>query len=78
VQIAAVALRSRWCACVPSLLILWQGTDAICRHSNSVYASRSVFIMFKKIENPAAREILQKLVQRYDKCLNDGGNYVER
>jgi hypothetical protein len=23
-------------------------------------------------------EGIQKLVQRYDKCLNDGGNYVEK
>ena len=34
-----------------------QGRDAICRHSNSVYASCSVFIMFKKIENPVACEM---------------------
>jgi len=44
-------------ACMLSLLILWQGTDAICRHSNSVYASCCVFIMFKKIENPTACEM---------------------
>ena len=31
--------------------------QAICRHSNSVYASCCVFIMFKKIENPAACEM---------------------
>jgi len=42
---------------VPSLLILWQGTDGICRHSNSGYASCCVFIMFKKIENLAACEM---------------------
>ena len=53
-NIAAAALWSRWCACVPSFLILCQGTDAICRHSNSVYTSCCVFIMFKKIENPVA------------------------
>jgi hypothetical protein len=40
-----------------SLLILWQGTDAVCRHSNSVYTLCSVFITFKKIENPAACEM---------------------
>ena len=28
-----------------------------CRHSNSVYASRCAFIMFKKTENPAACEM---------------------
>ena len=39
------------------LLILWQGKDAICRHSNSVYASCCLFIMFKKIENPTACEM---------------------
>ena len=43
--------------CVPSLLILWQGMDAICRHSKSVYASCCVFIVFKKIESPAACEM---------------------
>jgi len=42
---------------VPSLLILWQGTDAVHRHSNSVYASCCVFIMFKKIENPTTCEM---------------------
>jgi len=40
-----------------SLLILWQGTDTIFRHLNSVYASCYVFIMFKKIENPAGCEL---------------------
>jgi len=53
VNITAAALRSRWCACMLSLLILCKGTDAICRHSNSVYTSCRVFIMFKKTENPA-------------------------
>ena len=38
-------------------LIVCQGTDAICRHLNSVYASCCVFIMFKKIENTAACEM---------------------
>ena len=42
---------------MPSLLILWQGTDGIFKHSNSVYASCCVFIMFKKIVNPAACEM---------------------
>ena len=56
-NIAAAVLRSRCCACVPSLWILWQGTDAICRHSNSVYASYCVFILFKKIENHSACEM---------------------
>ena len=56
-NIASAALRSRWCACVPSLLILWQDTDGICGHSNSVYSSCCVFVMFKKIENPAACEM---------------------
>jgi len=37
--------------------ILRQGTDAICRHLNSVYTLCCVFIMFKKIENPAACEM---------------------
>jgi len=50
-------MQSRWCAWVPSLLILWQGTDGICRHSNSVYASCCVFIMFKKTKNPVACEM---------------------
>jgi len=40
---------------VPSLLIVWQGTDTICRHSVSTH--HVVFIMFKKIENPAACEM---------------------
>jgi len=31
--------------------------DAICRHSNSAYASCCVFITFKKIENPTACEM---------------------
>ena len=39
------------------LLILCQGTDAICRHLKSVYASCCVFIIFKEIENPAACEM---------------------
>jgi len=56
-NIAAAALWSRWCACVLNLLILWQGTDGICRYSNSVYASCCVFIMFKKIENPTTCEM---------------------
>ena len=56
-NVAAAALRSQWCACVPSLLILWQGTDGIRRHPNSVYASCCVFIMFKKVENPTACEM---------------------
>ena len=34
-----------------------QGTDAICRHLNSVYASCCVFIIFKETENPAACEM---------------------
>ena len=50
-------MQSQRCTCVPSLLILWQGTDAIFRHSNSVYTSCCVFIMFKKTENPAACEM---------------------
>ena len=49
--------RLRWCTCVPSLLILWQGTDAVHRHSNSVYALCCVFIIIKKIENPTACEM---------------------
>ena len=53
-NIAAAALRSRWCACVLNFLILCQGTDTIFRHLNSLYASCCLFIMFKKIENPAA------------------------
>jgi len=56
-NIASAALQSQWCAWVLSLLILWQGMDGICRHSNSVYASRCVFIMLKKTENPTAREM---------------------
>ena len=40
---------------MPSLLILCQGTDTICRHSVSTHCL--VFIMFKKIENPAACEM---------------------
>ena len=56
-NIAAAVLWSQWCACMPSLLILWQGTDAICRLSNSVYASCYVFITFKKVQNPAACEM---------------------
>jgi hypothetical protein len=56
-NIASAALRSRWCARVPSLLILWQGADGICRHSNSVYAPCCLFIMFNKIENPAGCEV---------------------
>jgi hypothetical protein len=43
--------------CGQSLLILWQGTNTICRHLNSVFALCSVFVMFKKIESPAACEI---------------------
>ena len=42
---------------MPSLWILWQGTDRICRYSNSVYVSCCVFIMFKKIEFPASCEM---------------------
>ena len=56
-NIVAAALRSWWCTCMPSLLILFQSTDAICSLSNSVYTSCCVFIMFKKIENPAACEM---------------------
>jgi len=56
-NIVTAALQSWWCACMPNLSILWQGIDAICRHSNSVYASCCLFIMFKKIENPAACEM---------------------
>jgi hypothetical protein len=41
-----------------SLLVLLEGTDAICRQSNHVYAKSCVFKMFKKIEKPAAREML--------------------
>ena len=67
-NIAAAALRSRWCACASSLLILWQGTDAICIHSGSVYASCCVFIMFKKSENPAACEM--RSVIRFLKAKN--------
>ena len=48
--------HSRWCTCVPCLLILWQGADTVHRHSNRVYASCCVF-MFKKVENPAACEM---------------------
>jgi len=40
-----------------SLLILWQGMDAVPRLSNSVYGSCCVFIMFKKIGNPTACEM---------------------
>jgi len=44
----------RMCA---EFLILWQGTNAICRHSNSVDTLCCMFITFKKIENPAACEM---------------------
>ena len=40
-----------------SLLFLWQGKDAVHRHSDCVYASCCVFIMLKKIENPTACEM---------------------
>ena len=53
-------LQSRWCTCVPSSLVLWIGTDAVHRHSNSVYTSCCVF-MFKKVENPATCEMLSNL-----------------
>jgi hypothetical protein len=56
-NIAATALQSLWCACVQSLLFLLEGTDAICRQSNHVYASSCVFTMFKKIKKAAACEI---------------------
>jgi hypothetical protein len=36
---------------------LCQGMDTIYRHSNSVYASSCVFIMFKKTENPTTCEM---------------------
>jgi hypothetical protein len=50
-------LQSWWCACVQSLLVLCEGTDAICRQSNLVYASSCVFTVFKKIEKPTACKI---------------------
>jgi hypothetical protein len=50
-------LRSLWCTCVQSLLVLLEGTDTICRQSNHVYASSFVCTMFKKIEKPAACEM---------------------
>jgi hypothetical protein len=40
-----------------SLLVLLEGTDAICRQSNHVDASLCVFKMFKKIEKPATCEM---------------------
>ena len=42
--------------CVLSLLILCLGTDAVHRHSNSVYPLCCV-VMFKKVENPSACEM---------------------
>ena len=42
---------------MPSFWILCLGTDAICRHLNSVYASCCVFIMCKKIETPTTCEM---------------------
>jgi hypothetical protein len=36
---------------------LLEGTDAICRQSNHVYASSCLFTMFKKIEKPDACEM---------------------
>jgi hypothetical protein len=36
---------------------LLEGTDAICRQSNHVYASSCVFTTLKKIEKPAACEM---------------------
>jgi hypothetical protein len=56
-NIAAATLLSLWCACVQSLLVLLEGTDAICRQSNHVYATSCVFKLFKKIEKPAACEM---------------------
>ena len=44
-----------------SLLILWQGMDAVHRHWNSVYALCCVFIMFKKIENPTTCEMRSEI-----------------
>jgi len=41
---------------------MWQGMDTIHRHSNSVYTSCFVFIMFKKIENPTASEMLSVIL----------------
>jgi hypothetical protein len=48
---------SQWCTFVQSMLVLWEGTDAICRQSNCIYASSCVFTMFKEIEKPAACEM---------------------
>ena len=53
--ILPLALRSWRCACMPSLLILWQGTDTVCKYSVSTHCL--VFIMFKKIDNPTACEM---------------------
>jgi hypothetical protein len=50
-------LQPQWCACMQSLLILWEGMDATCRRSNRVFASSCVFTMFKKIEKPATCEM---------------------
>jgi hypothetical protein len=40
------------------MLVIWEGTDAICRQSNRVYALSFVFTMFTKIEKPTACEML--------------------
>ncbi|PNF43400.1 hypothetical protein B7P43_G13911 [Cryptotermes secundus] len=40
-----------------SLLVLLEGMDAICRHTNHVYASSYVFTMFKKTEKPTTCEM---------------------
>jgi hypothetical protein len=53
-NIVAAMLRSWWCACKQSLLVLLEGTNAICRQLNHVYALSCVFTMFKKTEKPAA------------------------
>jgi hypothetical protein len=51
-NIASATLRSLWCACMQSLFVFWGSTEEICKQPNHVYASSSVFIMFKKIEKP--------------------------
>jgi len=38
----------------------------------------AVTICFASQAAPFYDEGIQKLVQRYDKCLNNGGNYVEK
>jgi hypothetical protein len=40
-----------------SLLVFLEGTDAICRQLNQLYALSYVFTMFKKIKKLAAHEM---------------------